>query len=396
MQIFDQANTGSNREANLKLSMQAGSLLSHAPVGGGSSAALPSTIKRPSSFHLFLHDLHNRLQESAMAHQYFAPQPARRNPALYREPASPIAHEEELGLICDFEQSIFIFPNPTMTSKAKDGLSIRTDVGRDDTKASAAPSTTRRGRRLSSATESTNWELLSARSASIDTALHSPLGELWETTDEEEGSLNIMQQPPSVASTVRNDSPQLAQPAPEQSPRYALGKQPYPNAFTYADGHFQLRRRASVSRSRRSRRRNESRSRCRTGYDRRRSASLPRIPAHATPPSYHRLPLLPILSALFGIEDTTLKLLASPTNANAPSLFPGPRLHRPEVTSDEKRVKPLEASEIATLKHGVDATIDSSLRSDNAFALPSFPFPSVWSLVNGMRKAPRKAQIVQP
>lgn len=318
-----------------------------------------------------------------MAHQYYVPPPANRDSTRFREPLSPIAHEEEP----DFEQSIFIFPSPSTTSGARNGLHIRTDVGQYELETTTdLSSTTRRGRRLSSATENSAWELLSGRSTSVDT-LHSPLVEVWEMTDEEDPAVNSAMQPSSVASTLRTEtrSPRIARSSVDQ-PRYPLGKQPHPSTFTCVDGRYQLRRRVSYSRHRR---RNESLSRCRAGGARRKSLSIPRSPAHPQP---HRLPLLPILSALFGIEDATLGLLASPANTEAPTLFPGPRLHKTEDIQEEKRIKPLETSEVAMLRHGVDATIDSSLRSDNAFALPSLPFSSVWDLVSRLRNTPRKAQ----
>lgn len=249
--------------------------------------------------------------------------------------------------------------------------------------------TTKRGRRLSNATESTNWELLSGRSTSVDTVLRSPLIELWETTDEEESVTNIVSQPTSVASTVRIDplSPRAIKSAPEQASRYPLGKQGCPNAFTFIDGRFQLRRRTSVSRTRR---RNGSRAGRRgAGGARRKSASLPRGSVRPPAPPSHHIPLLRIFSALFGIEDATLSLLAGPTNTSSPSLFPGRSMHSTEDAAEDNRVTPLEASEIAALKHGIDATIDPSLRSDNAFGIPSVPFPSLWGLVSGLRKVPR-------
>ncbi|KAI5123090.1 hypothetical protein M0805_001446 [Coniferiporia weirii] len=290
-----------------------------------------------------------------MAHQYFPTRPSRRYSITYRD-------NQDDELTGDLEQSIFIFPSPG--SSPSSPMSIQTDVSFPST-------TTTRGRRSSSVSgRSEYWEAISGRSFSTDTALRSPLVEIWEMSDEEDAS------PVLPTGAVEGTSrPGLSQHRPQQ--RFPLGKQPFPDVFTYADGRYQFRGRNTLASSVRAKGRIRRR---------KKSTSLPRLNASQ---ATCRLPMLSFLSALFSLDDGTRCLLTRPSHPHVSPLFPGARFHPAiqddDSAPDEKRL--FSSSELEGLKRGIEVATDASIMPDSVLALP---FACIWNLVGDVWQRSRE------
>ncbi|EJC98488.1 uncharacterized protein FOMMEDRAFT_143259 [Fomitiporia mediterranea MF3/22] len=314
-----------------------------------------------------------------MAHSYYSPRPVRRHSFSDMSP-SPIDDE----LSGDLEQSIFIFPSPRIGSEPPSPLSIPTDVSFPTTTSTAE----RRGRRTSSVSGISEWATFSGRSVSADTSLRSPIVEVWEMSDEAEHEHEDSSRGEDTTAHTPSNAPSRLQ---LYQQRYPLGRQPFPNTFTYSDGRFQLRRG-----------RKESCVSTKTGQDSLASLVVslsahdaPAAPARPTP---YRLPLLAFFSSLLVIDDTTLHLLTRPSHPHTSPLFPGSRLHSiddNDTILDEKHV--LFESPSAALKAGIEVATDPSITRESIFALPlpALKFTYIWDLVAGVCRAsvPRKMRL---
>ncbi|KAH8104932.1 hypothetical protein DFH11DRAFT_1329832 [Phellopilus nigrolimitatus] len=293
----------------------------------------------------------------------------------------------------DLERSIFIFPNPGSESSPSSPLSIATDVSFPSDSAMTTATRGRRGNSLS-----TDWEALSPRSVSVDSSsLRSPLVEIWEMSSVENAEpganaddMGTTELEAAVERAGRKDALVLH----GSQRRYPLGRQPFPNTFTYVDGRFQIR----------GRERTESLISAVDGEDssphgRMKSASVSN-PSSFQRSHSHRLPLLSFFSSFFSIDDSTLHLLTRPPHPLASPLFQGARLQSgddADTMLNDKHIL-FSSSEMASLKEGVEAATDPSVTPHNIFALPlpsltslpSLPFACMWYLVNGAYSAPKR------
>lgn len=322
----------------------------------------------------------------------------------------------------DLEQSIYIFPNPGVSSGAGSGpsspfatsseLSVPTDISFPSSTEGGSQTREGRGRRTisnASAGTGSGWEVLSGRSASADAGVHSPSVEVWDMSYDEEAlsgassDIGTAELEDAIERASRWDVLQ-ARATQRPGSRYPLGRQPFPNPFTYAEGRFQFRRRlrrvssASLdtrhdSLYKRTARKASFRSAHSLGRD---SLSLPRLSDCTS-----RLPLLSVLCSFFSLDDATVRLLTRPVvTPSASPLFPGPRLNLGNDEDDEKafqtareRLARLGSSELESVKEGIEVVCDPSITPNSKLALPlpSFPIFGLWDLVTGVCSIPIKA-----
>lgn len=332
--------------------------------------------------------------------------------SIYYDAEEIQAHE------VDLEQSIYIFPNPGVSSGVGSGpsspfatsseLSVPTDISFPSSTEGGSRTRDGRGRRTISnvsAGTGSGWEVLSGRSASEDTGLHSPSVEVWDMSYDEEALSGASS---DIGSAELEDAIERASrwdvlhARPSQRPerRYPLGRQPFRNPFTYAEGRFQFRRRfrrvssASLDTSyKRTAKKGSSRSAHSLGRD---SLSLPRL-SNCT----SQLPLLSVLCSFFSLDDATVRLLTrSVVTPSSSPLFPGPRLYPDEDEEDDKSFRTargslarLGSSELESAKEGIEVVCDPSITPNNKLALPlpSFPILGLWNLVTGVCSIPIKA-----